>query len=188
MSRPASLGRAGRVGRFSLFTRLEKITPPAVSDRGRVSEALFLRVQALDVLCLGALRATSHIELDLFPLGEGLEALALDSGMMNEYVRAAVLLNETKALLVIEPLHFSLRHWYYSLRAPSTFSRSSPPGSPQQTSVPGSHTAPGLLNWHTAQWLTSRQEFSPRYTTQGPGQGQQQNVGLCNAPGRGTLD
>src|SRR5690606_5288934 len=53
-------------------------------------------------------------ELPLLPLGQRLEAAALDSRMMYEHVLAAVArADETVALGVVEPLHGSCRHKKY---------------------------------------------------------------------------
>src|SRR5688500_1649269 len=51
-----------------------------------------------------------NLELDFLPFGECLEAVHRDGGEMHEHVVATFLLNETVALGVIEPLHFSLGH------------------------------------------------------------------------------
>ena len=65
---------------------------------------------APDVLRFRTLRALGHVELDGFTFRERLEAFALDAAVMDEAVRAAFLFNETKTLLIIEPLHFAFCH------------------------------------------------------------------------------
>src|SRR5512141_699553 len=62
------------------------------------------------VLSGGSLRALDHVELDLLALGEGLEPLHLDRGVVYEAVLAPGLRrNKAKALRVVEPLHGSGR-------------------------------------------------------------------------------
>src|SRR5690606_21047305 len=66
-----------------------------------------------DLHDVGRLRtAASHhdLELDLLALFEGLEALLLDRGVVDEDVLSAVPLNEAVSLLVAEPLDSSLFH------------------------------------------------------------------------------
>src|SRR5689334_23047795 len=64
-----------------------------------------------DVLRLRALRTLGYVELDLLVLVEGLVALRLDRGVVNEDVVAAVLLgDEAEALLGVEPLNGALSH------------------------------------------------------------------------------
>src|SRR3954469_18691573 len=67
---------------------------------------------ALDLFGLGALRALSHIELDLLALLELAVAAALDGRVVNEDIgAAAVLLDEAEALFAVEPLHGACCHW-----------------------------------------------------------------------------
>src|SRR5688572_14144007 len=59
-----------------------------------------------DVLRSRALRALNHVELHGLALGEGLESVALNGGMMHEAILLAVRgSDEAKALGVVEPLH-----------------------------------------------------------------------------------
>ena len=55
-------------------------------------------------LGLRAFRPLRDLELDLLPLIEGLEAVALDGAVVNEDVGRAGLLDEAVALRVVEPL------------------------------------------------------------------------------------
>ncbi len=71
--------------------------------------------QALHVLGPRALGALGHVELDCFTFRERLKAFALDGRVVDEHVRPVVLFNETKTLLIIEPLHFSCSHWFCPL-------------------------------------------------------------------------
>jgi hypothetical protein len=59
-----------------------------------------------DVLGGWAFLALDEVELNLLTLGEGAEALGLDSGVMDENV-AALGLDKSKALRVVEPLDCS---------------------------------------------------------------------------------
>src|SRR2546426_184705 len=65
---------------------------------------------------LKSLRSTDDIELEPLAFGQRLEALALDRGVVNEHVLATLLLDETKTLRFVEPLHRSVCH----LQTPST--------------------------------------------------------------------
>src|SRR3954469_12262806 len=69
------------------------------------------RSERTNVLRLRTLGALRDVELDLLVLVEGLVALRLDRGVVNEDVVAAVLLgDEAEALLSVEPLHGALCH------------------------------------------------------------------------------
>src|SRR3954466_5632208 len=59
-----------------------------------------------DVLRSRALRALNHVELHGLTLGEGLETVALNGGVVHEAILLAVRGgDEAKALGVVEPLH-----------------------------------------------------------------------------------
>src|SRR5688500_14878658 len=61
-----------------------------------------------DVLGRRTLVALDDVELDPLALGEALEAAALDRRVMNEQILAAILRrDESEALGVVEPLHFT---------------------------------------------------------------------------------
>src|SRR6185503_16416311 len=64
-----------------------------------------------DVSGLEALRAADDIELQSLALGERLEAIALDRGIVDEHVLATFLLDETETLRLVEPLYRSTRHF-----------------------------------------------------------------------------
>jgi len=72
------------------------------------------------------LLALNDFELDLVTLGQGLEALSLDRGMMNEDVLGAIFRgDETKSLVVVEPLHGSSdSHIHHFLQSVPEFARS----------------------------------------------------------------
>src|SRR5687767_9032101 len=63
-----------------------------------------------DVRRLEALRATDDVELEPLAFGQRLEAIALDRGVVDEYVLATLLLDESKSLRLVEPLHRSTCH------------------------------------------------------------------------------
>src|SRR5690606_10382038 len=66
---------------------------------------------AANVLGLRTLGALGEVELDLLVVLEGLEALRLDRGEVDEDVlAAAVLRDEAEALVSVEPLDGSLSH------------------------------------------------------------------------------
>src|SRR5580765_3453520 len=64
----------------------------------------------LDVRRLQPLRALRHLEGDRLALVQGLVAVPLDGGEVNEDVRPVLLLDETVPLAVVEPFHFTCRH------------------------------------------------------------------------------
>ena len=58
-----------------------------------------------------ALGAGDDLELDLVTFSQGAEAIALDRGLVDEDVLAAVVwLNEAKAFLGVEPFHCAGGH------------------------------------------------------------------------------
>ena len=57
-----------------------------------------------------SLFARSDLELNSLPFRKGLEALTNDRGMMHENVGPVLLLDEPIPLLIVEPLHLTLRH------------------------------------------------------------------------------
>src|SRR3954447_4959736 len=65
--------------------------------------------------CLRALVARLGVELDLCALGEGLESVASNSGVVYEQVLSAFIRSdEAEALVVVEPLNGSGCHVYWS--------------------------------------------------------------------------
>src|SRR5215831_17032843 len=74
-----------------------------------------------DVRSLQPLGALAHLELDLVPLDQALEALGLDSAEVDEHVLAILLGDEAIPLRIVEPLHMTLRHL-----STTSFSRPSP--------------------------------------------------------------
>src|SRR5262249_5573076 len=86
------------------FHRIRLVQNNFDHDSSEVWRAL--TADADDVLRGGALLALHDLELDLFTLGEGLETLALDRGVVHEAIlRAAIGGDETEALGLVEPLH-----------------------------------------------------------------------------------
>src|SRR5262249_43337853 len=68
-----------------------------------------------DVRRLKALGAPIHVELHLLTLGERAEAVRLNGALMAENVFPHLLLDESKTLRVVEPLHCSSSHFCFSL-------------------------------------------------------------------------
>jgi hypothetical protein len=99
-------------------TEVQKKTPDLGGSGVRVFLECVSGVQAPDALSLRALRALGDFKLDFFALRQGLEAFALNAGVVDKDVRPVVLFNEPVTLLIIEPLHFSTSHWYHSLVLP----------------------------------------------------------------------
>src|SRR5688572_23582903 len=70
-----------------------------------------------DVPRLRALRAVDDLELNRLALFEGPEAVARDSGVVDEYVASALTLDESIALGVVEPLDLACNTHRSSLLA-----------------------------------------------------------------------
>src|SRR5882762_3085057 len=68
------------------------------------------RLRFANVRGLKSLGSTDDIELQPLAFGQRLEALALDRGVVDEHVLATLLLDETKTLCFVEPLHRSVCH------------------------------------------------------------------------------
>src|SRR5436305_15343241 len=63
-----------------------------------------------DVRRLEALGALHGLELHLVAFAEAAEALGHDGGVVDEQIRPVLLLDETKTLCVVEPLHSARLH------------------------------------------------------------------------------
>ena len=62
----------------------------------------------LDHVCgLKSFRTFSNIEFDVVAFGQRLEAFALDSRVVDEYIITTVMLDKAKALGVVKPLYFA---------------------------------------------------------------------------------
>ena len=72
----------------------------SVAMRKHAGETLHLR----DFFSLRSLWALCHLKLDFLTFFESLEAVTLDSAIVNEDVRRAWLLDETVTLRIVEPL------------------------------------------------------------------------------------
>src|SRR5262245_10480381 len=59
---------------------------------------------------LETLRTAGHLELHVFALGKGLEALTLDRREVHEHVLSAFLRDESESLRLVEPLHCATSH------------------------------------------------------------------------------
>ena len=64
----------------------------------------------MNVLCFEPFGSFNHFELDHFAFLQGFETLAENGGVMNEDILAAILNDEAKTLLVIEPFYFAASH------------------------------------------------------------------------------
>src|SRR5215203_1472110 len=85
-----------------LLSRVDEFSATSRPDR----PTRRLAAELDDVLRSGALRALDHVELHGLALGEGLEAVSLNGGMVHEAILLAVRGgDEAKALGVVEPLH-----------------------------------------------------------------------------------
>src|SRR5260221_4327807 len=108
----SSCGRASRRGTsISIHTRCESCSNNANGAVPRDGAARFAVGRAAclelhDILRRRTLLSLHDVELDPLTLGERLEPLCLDRGVVHEAVLLAVLgRDETKALRVVEPLH-----------------------------------------------------------------------------------
>src|SRR5438552_14309705 len=96
----------------------------------RNAEALGRRLDGRHVCSLLALGTFDDLELDRLALGESLESLSLDSGVVHEHILAARLLNEPESFGLIEPFHgATLTHCFTSsrIRVPETKRPKRPP-------------------------------------------------------------
>jgi hypothetical protein len=76
----------------------------------------FFESERGDVFGLQALLALDHGELDLLPFVQGTVSFAPNGAVMDEHIGAALALNESVALGVIEPLdgaYFTISHLYH---------------------------------------------------------------------------
>ena len=99
-----------RGAHLSAEHRKEERGPPLGEPRSGPSRGGLAAVGLRHVLGGGTLLALHDVELHRLTLGEGLEARALDGRVVNEAVLLTVVgRDETKALRVVEPLHFAGR-------------------------------------------------------------------------------
>ena len=81
--------------------------------------AAMIRCTALERLYvrgLPALGALYHVELNLLTFLQGPEAVALDGGVMHEYILAIRAAKKSKTLGIVEPLYSSLFHICFLLK------------------------------------------------------------------------
>ena len=64
-------------------------------------------LDAFDVLCLPALRAFYHVELNLLTFLQAAKPVCLDGGEVNKYVLAILAADKTIALGIVKPLYCS---------------------------------------------------------------------------------
>src|SRR5206468_6250174 len=64
-----------------------------------------------DVLCLQAFRSPLHLELDDLTFRETSEAIGDDRAVVAEHILATFLLDESKSLRIVEPLHSTSCHF-----------------------------------------------------------------------------
>src|SRR3954451_14480857 len=82
---------------------------------GRSVQSRWRRLERRDVDGLGALVPGLGVEADARALGEGLEALGVDAGVVDEEVLARIVRrDEAEALVVVEPLDGSGCHVFPS--------------------------------------------------------------------------
>ena len=75
----------------------------------RLAGGVFLQLD--DVHSMGALLALGDVEIDALVLVQSAETLALDSGVVNEEIRATTIGgDEAEALFSVEPLNGALCH------------------------------------------------------------------------------
>ena len=76
--------------------------------RARLPSGLLLG--AMNVLRLQAFCAFDNLKVDYLPFVQGFETLALNGGVMYEYILTGLLGDETKPLFIVEPLDFATGH------------------------------------------------------------------------------
>ena len=77
-------------------------------------DLFFLILELYDVVSGRALGTVDDLELNPRALFQGPEAFGLDGRMMDENIRSVILLDEAKALGIVEPLHRTFFHFHYS--------------------------------------------------------------------------
>src|SRR2546427_2457431 len=77
---------------------------------GPVQKVAGALARHLDVLRLGSLLALRDVELDLLPFLETAVTATCDRAEVHEHIWATFDLDETVALVAVEPLHRALRH------------------------------------------------------------------------------
>ena len=118
--RAAPASRAGR-RRARRQALIRKTRTPgrtqALDQRklGRLSRGFHPRIQSIDVCGLKTFWSLFDLELDRLVFEKSAPALPVDLRIVHEHIGAIVLLDETPALLIVEPLHFSHRHWLLHL-------------------------------------------------------------------------
>ena len=70
----------------------------------------FVKLDFYYVLRLGSLRAFNDIKTDRLPLSEGLEAVALNGGIVNKYISALFLCQKSEPFGFIKPLNSPFCH------------------------------------------------------------------------------
>lgn len=84
---------------------------------GACFQAVLRYLDLYDVVSGRALGTVDDFELNPRTLFEGPETFGLDGGMMDENVRSVILLDETKALGIVKPLHRTFFHFHYSFES-----------------------------------------------------------------------
>src|SRR3989442_194557 len=82
----------------------DRAAPTRCSDAGGSSS------DGANLVRLGTLRTLGNLELDPLVLLQRAVSVALDGREVDKHVRTVVLLDETKPLLRVEPLHCALCH------------------------------------------------------------------------------
>src|SRR6478672_1678507 len=76
-------------------------------------------LDAADVRGARTLRAVDDVEPDAIALGQALEAITLDGGVMHEHIRTTLTGEESETLGVVEPLDGTFDHLDVGLLRPS---------------------------------------------------------------------
>src|SRR4029077_11151649 len=85
--------------------------PGSLSATRTASSRVARLVDLANVRRREALRAARDFERHLITVAEALEAVALDRGVVDEYVLTLTLRDEAEALRLVEPLHGASNHW-----------------------------------------------------------------------------
>jgi hypothetical protein len=91
----------------------KKIKPeiyPGLTVHRRIVGSFYRMLKLFDLRCLGAFCAFFLDEAHPIAFAKGLEAAALNGGVMDKYVSSVVLLDEPITLTFIEPFDFTFCH------------------------------------------------------------------------------
>jgi len=108
-------GRKGRRKGGAARGERPRTTHPAVSRGVAVRGAIVQRSEFDDILSCRALGPADNVKFNPFPFFERFESLALNGGMVDKNVLAAILLDKTESLGIVKPFYRTFCHCRSSL-------------------------------------------------------------------------